>query len=285
MQTFHDKESARQWVWAQRMAGQTVGVVPTMGALHDGHVALAERSVVACDRTIATIFVNPTQFAPHEDLDRYPRTLQQDLERLNAAGVDAVFVPAVDEMYLPGFASYVLPPAIAEPWEGAQRPDHYRGVTTVVAKLFHILPASHAFFGHKDYQQARVIQQMVAELDFAIEIEICPTVREPDGLALSSRNRYLTDEQREQSLGLYRALQAAQAVVAEGEDRIAEIESAMRNVLKNHQIDRVDYAIVVDSHDLQPAKRLAEFSEGPIALIAAHVGTTRLIDNLKLLVK
>lgn len=279
MEVLNTKAAAHQWVMQHRCEKRSVGLVPTMGALHAGHLSLAQRSVQRCDVTVATIFVNPTQFAPHEDLDRYPRTLQDDLRLLREAGVDAVFVPAEGEMYAADFSTYVQPPDVARCLEGDRRPDHFRGVTTVVTKLFHILPCTHAFFGHKDYQQACVLQHMNRDLDFGIEIEVCPTVREPDGLALSSRNRYLSDSERVQALGLHRALMAAEGKYRAGERSTAALEQQMRSELKASGVENIDYAVVVDSQTLQPA---AEAGEAAIALIAAQVGTTRLIDNQRL---
>ncbi|QEG40993.1 Pantoate-beta-alanine ligase [Roseimaritima ulvae] len=279
MEVLNNKTAARRWVMHQRCEQRSLGLVPTMGALHAGHISLAKRAVQRCDVTVATIFVNPTQFAPGEDLDRYPRTLENDLRLLRDAGVDAVFVPAVDEMYAEDFSTYVQPPDVALCLEGERRPDHFRGVTTVVTKLFHILPCTHAFFGHKDYQQARVLQTMNRELDFGIEIEICPTVREPDGLALSSRNRYLSDDERRRALGLHRALTVACKAYQDGQRGTKVLEQLMRAELENAGIDSVEYAVVVNSQTLQPS---VHADEEAIALIAARVGSTRLIDNQKL---
>ncbi len=279
MEVFHHKSAARQWVWQQRCQQRSVGLVPTMGALHAGHLSLARRAVQRCDATSATIFVNPTQFGPGEDLDRYPRTLEQDLQMLREAGVDAVFVPADGEMYAADFSTYVEPPEVAGCLEGQRRPEHFRGVTTVVTKLFHILPCTHAFFGHKDYQQACVLQHMNRDLDFGIEIEVCPTVREADGLALSSRNRYLSQSERVQALGLYRALTVATQAYQAGQRDTKDLEQAMRAELGRAGIENIDYAVVVNSQTLQSAPQA---DEQAIALIAARVGTTRLIDNQRL---
>jgi len=247
-----------------------------MGALHAGHRALAERAVERCDAAATTIFVNPTQFAPHEDLARYPRTLEDDLRLLRQAGMNAVFVPDGEPIYGPDFSTYVLPPAVGETLEGEKRPEHFRGVTTVVTKLFHILPCTHAFFGQKDYQQARVLQQMTEDLDFGIELELVPTVREPDGLALSSRNRYLSPGDRDRALGLSRALSAARDAFAAGERQRATLEALMQQRLFAAGVESVDYAVVVDRWQLRSHR---EADDDAIALIAAHVGSTRLIDN------
>ena len=257
--------------------GLQIGLVPTMGALHEGHMSLVRRSVAACDISVATIFVNPTQFAPHEDLARYPRTLESDLEGLRAAKCDLVFVPQTTALYPDGFSTYVQPPAIAEPLEGVCRPGHFRGVCTIVLKLFGIIPANVAYFGRKDYQQFMVIKRMVEELNVPIRVEGCPTVREEDGLAMSSRNRYLSAEQRSAALSLRRALLLAQELTQAGEFNVSAIEAAMHRSLLATGADRVEYARVVNSETLE---ELQELTAPAIALIAARVGATRLIDNL-----
>ena len=271
-------DEAREFVYALRRDGKTVGIVPTMGALHQGHLSLARASTERCDATIATIFVNPTQFAPDEDLDKYPRTLDADRELLQNAGVDAVFVPDVQTMYPPGFSTFVQPPDVAKPLEGTFRPDHFRGVTTIVMKLFQLLPATHAFFGQKDYQQLQVIQAMVRDLNVGIEIVSCPIVREPDGLALSSRNRYLNDEQRQRALLLSESLAIVDKLVVNGERNVKTLESAMHDCLSASEmsVDKIDYAVVVQPETLRP---LDQLDSSAIALIAAYVGQTRLIDN------
>lgn len=276
MKILKDKSEARAWVINHRRSGKTVGLVPTMGALHEGHYSLVRRSHEVCDLTVATIFVNPTQFAANEDLSRYPRTLQQDLDGLEASGAAAVFVPEESSMYRTGHSTFVLPPAVAESLEGAVRPEHFRGVTTIVLKLFQILPASDAFFGQKDYQQAAVIRAMVLDLDVDIRIEVCPIVRDSDGLALSSRNRYLSPEQRVCALGLSRSLAEAERLIISGIRDIPTIESAMQDVLTASDVDAIDYAVIVDGTTLRPRPQVAD---GCVALVAARVGSTRLIDN------
>jgi pantoate--beta-alanine ligase len=268
-------EQVNQW----RRAGLSVGLVPTMGALHAGHLALVERSVQECQRTIATIFVNPTQFAPHEDFSRYPRTLEDDLRGLELASTDLVFLPQADDLYPPGFSTYVQPPQVAQPLEGHFRPEHFRGVTTVVLKLFNILPATNAYFGQKDFQQWTVIRHMVRDLNLSITVHGCPTVREADGLALSSRNRYLQPQQRSAALSLWRALSEVRRRVEQGSRSIAELEGAMREYLLEGGMDRIDYARIVDRNSLDT---LEVIDRPAIALIAAHIGSTRLIDNLLL---
>jgi pantoate--beta-alanine ligase len=195
----HDPAEMQRTVLALRRQGLRVGLVPTMGALHAGHISLVARGKQNCDRVVTTIFVNPTQFAPHEDFGKYPRTLPTDLELLAAADCDYVFAPTNEAMYPPGCSTFVDPPAVATPLEGVCRPGHFRGVATVVLKLFGIAPADCAFFGQKDFQQAAVIRQMVRDLNVPIEIEVCPIVREADGLAMSSRNRYLSPAERQQA--------------------------------------------------------------------------------------
>ena len=264
-----------QW----RQAEQQIGLVPTMGALHAGHLALVERSRRECDKTIATIFVNPTQFAPHEDLSRYPRTLDDDLRGLEQLQTDMVFLPNSEQLYPPGFSTYVQPPQVALPLEGVFRPVHFRGVTTIVLKLFNILPASVGYFGQKDFQQLTVIRQMVVDLNLSICIEGCETVREADGLAMSSRNRYLSPEQRHTALSLWRALSAARKSVELGCRDVSELERVMERTLRDGGIERIDYARVVDRQNLETIEHL---DRPAIALIAAHVGATRLIDNMLL---
>ncbi len=281
------KQEARHWVQQQRwslsstvepstVGPSTVGLVPTMGALHEGHFSLVRESVRNCRSTLATIFVNPTQFAPGEDLDCYPRTLEADLAGLAANGADAAFVPAADCMYEAGHSTYVLPPRVAEDWEGRIRPEHFRGVATVVLKLFNILPATHAFFGQKDYQQAAVIRTMVRQLDIDIEIKVCPIVRDPDGLALSSRNRYLSDSERTRALAISRGLRTVAELVRSGERCAATLQQALQACLQAGPVDAIDYAAIVDPQTLRPCDQLQQQT---LAIVAARVGDTRLIDN------
>lgn len=270
----------RELVLRAKAGGRRVGVTPTMGALHAGHLSLAAESNRACDVTVVTIFVNPTQFAPHEDFSKYPRTLEADLERLATLRVDAVFAPLPKEMYPPGFSTYIEPPQVAKPWEGERRPGHFRGVTTVVLKLFHAVPADVAYFGQKDYQQATVIRRMVDDLNLAIEIRVLPTVREADGLAMSSRNVYLSDDERRRALAISRSLRKAVQLTEQGERDAGVVRRAMLETLQSGGVDRIDYAAIVAPNTLDSLERL----DGPaVALIAAHVGKTRLIDNCRLL--
>jgi pantoate--beta-alanine ligase len=264
-------------VLAAQRGGRRVGVVPTMGALHDGHLSLVTASRAACDVTVATIFVNPTQFGPNEDFSRYPRTLEADLAKLAAAGADYAFVPEVSEMYPAGATTMVEPGSVAGPLEGAFRPGHFRGVATIVLKLFQAVPADAAFFGQKDYQQQLVIRHMVADLLLPIEIVVCPIVREADGLAMSSRNVYLSADERRTALSISRALEAARFLVSAGQFDADVIAGRMLSTLHDGGIKNVDYAMVVDADTLLPIERV----EGrAMALVACRVGATRLIDNV-----
>lgn len=261
---------------AARRAGQTIGLVPTMGALHEGHASLVRQSRQACDRTVVSLFVNPTQFAPHEDLDRYPRTFAEDLALLEKLGTDVVFAPLPTTVYPPGFSTYVEPPAVGRLWEGTCRPQFFRGVTTVVLKLFNMIPADISFFGQKDYQQLRVIQQMVTDLNLPIEVRRCPIIREPDGLAMSSRNRYLDSVQRAQAVSLSQGLQEAIILYDQGERLVDQLTAPIYRTLQSVGIERIDYITVADAHSLEP---LTILDRPAVILIAAYVGDTRLIDN------
>jgi pantoate--beta-alanine ligase len=265
----------RAEVRALQQAGLRVGLVPTMGALHAGHLNLVQLAKRPGDKVVATIFVNPTQFAPGEDFARYPRTLDEDLRLLQQAACDYVFVPSQAEMYPPGFSTQVEPPAIARRWEGECRPGHFRGVCTVVLKLLNMIPADVAVFGQKDFQQAAVIKQMVRELNVATHIEVGPTIREPDGLALSSRNRYLSPADRARALALSQSLQAAQQTIGAGERRAATIAGLIGETLQP-QVDAIDYVAVVDGETLDPVEQI---TPNTVILLAAKIGGTRLIDN------
>jgi pantoate--beta-alanine ligase len=256
-----------------------VGLIPTMGALHEGHLSLVKAARAKSDIVVATIFVNPTQFGPNEDFSKYPRTLDADLQVLAAAGCDWVFVPEREAMYPPGASTMIEPPAVAQPLEGVCRPGHFRGVATIVLKLLNLIPATAAYFGQKDYQQVCVIQHMIRDLNVPIEIIVCPTVREPDGLAMSSRNRYLSPAERQQAVALSQALNEAHRLIKDGERDAAKVCAAMRNILSSAGIERVDYATVAHAESLGEVDQIA----GPtVALIACFVGTTRLIDNRRL---
>ncbi len=275
-QLVNTRDQAYKAVCAAKHAGNIVGVVPTMGALHEGHLSLVRRSVAECAFTAVTIFVNPAQFGPREDLASYPTPLEADLAALRELNVDLVFVPDKDEMYPSDFSTYIDPPKISLPLEGTCRPDHFRGVATVVLKLFNILPADAAYFGEKDYQQLLVIRRIVAELNIPIKVRACPIVREPDGLALSSRNVYLSSREREQALSLSRCLKKAAELVQSGETNAELIREQMRAVLLNGGVDALDYVSLADPETLQEVTQVV----GPVrALVAAHLGKTRLIDN------
>ena len=258
-------------------ANKTIGLVPTMGALHEGHISLVQQSLAETDETIVTIFVNPSQFAAGEDLDQYPRTLDADIEKLAAVGVKHVFVPDDALMYPSGYSTSIVPPKVAAVLEGEFRPTHFSGVATVVLKLFNMSRADVAFFGQKDYQQACVIRAMVEDLNVNTEVRVCPIIREADGLALSSRNRYLDAEQRKTALVLYKTLQHVRALITSGQNDGFEIVTEMRQMLIDGGVDSIDYAVVADPATLETA----DFIDGKVvALIAAYVGKTRLIDNL-----
>jgi pantoate--beta-alanine ligase len=257
----------------------SVGLVPTMGALHAGHVSLLQAARAETGFVVATIFVNPTQFGPHEDFSRYPRPLEKDLEICGQAGVDAVFVPDVKTMYPDGFGTYLEVHGLQDLWEGASRPGHFRGVATVVLKLFNIVGADVAYFGQKDAQQARIIQQMVRDLDVPIRLRICPIVREPDGLALSSRNQYLDAEQRRHAVVLHQALDYAQVLIAKGERNAAVVQQAVADRIKATPGAQLDYAALVDPLTFRSVERIGK--EVLVAL-AVRFGATRLIDNLKI---
>lgn len=276
MQIVRTKREVRSAVQTARREGRLIGLVPTMGALHRGHLSLVEAAHSAGDFTLATIFVNPAQFGPHEDLQRYPRTLDADLAALRHVQTDLVFVPEESEMYGPRHATFVEVGAVATPLEGACRPGHFRGVATVVLKLFNLTTPGRAYFGQKDYQQTLVVRQMVADLDLPIEIRVCPTVREPDGLALSSRNAYLSADERRQALVLYRSLRRAAELVAGGNRDAAAIQAAMQACFHDVPAVTIDYLAVVDLETLQP---LETVDQAALAAVAARVGKTRLIDN------
>ncbi len=277
MLVVEDSGVARRWTQEQRGQGKRVGLVPTMGALHEGHLSLVRASRAECDQTAVTIYVNPTQFGPHEDFDRYPRTLERDLELLRALEVGLVFTPSDQVMYPSGFSTYVEPPAVARRWEGECRPGHFRGVATVVLKLFHIIPADIAFFGQKDYQQTRVVQRMVEDLNVPIDIRVCPTVREVDGLAMSSRNVYLAPEERRRAVAVYQALQVGAARIRQGETNSLTVCQAVRETLTGAGIEQIDYIALADPDSLEP---LIAAQPPAVLLVAVRVGKTRLIDNV-----
>ncbi len=257
----------------------SVGLVPTMGFLHAGHMALVSRARAENHVVVVTIFVNPTQFGPNEDLATYPRDLDRDLALLQQAGVDLVFIPDASEMYPEGFSSYVTVEGLSERLEGASRPGHFRGVATVVAKLFNIVPADHAYFGQKDAQQVVVIKRMVRDLNFRHEIVVVPTVRVEDGLALSSRNVYLNGEEQQAALALSRGLFLARDLYQAGERDAETLRSAVRRVLAAEPLARTDYVTVSDAETLEELDRI---DRPALVAVAASIGRTRLIDNVPL---
>jgi pantoate--beta-alanine ligase len=265
----------QRMVGAARRSGKRIGLAPTMGALHDGHLSLVDASNRECAFTVVSIFVNPTQFGPHEDFARYPRTFDQDLALLSRRGVDIVFAPPPEEMYSPDHATTVAISSVTSRWEGPIRPGHFAGVATIVLKLFHASMPDVAFFGQKDYQQCAVIRRMTADLNLPIEVRVCPIVRDADGLALSSRNRYLTADERRRALSLSRSLSAAADLARNGRRSAEVIAREMHEMLLTAGVD-IDYAAVVDGHTLEPVD---EVRTGDVALVAARVGATRLIDN------
>jgi pantoate--beta-alanine ligase len=262
-----------------RRGGRRLGFVPTMGALHEGHLSLVRAARARCDAVAASIFVNPTQFGPQEDFSKYPRTFERDRELLEKEKVDLLFAPSVEEMYPKGAVTFVTVEGLSEKLCGRSRPGHFRGVTTVVAKLFHIVQPNLAFFGQKDAAQAVIIRKMVRDLDLPVEIVVCPIVREADGLALSSRNAYLDATQRRSATVLYRALRRVEELAARGECRSAALIEAAQQVFGEEPAVRVDYVEIVDNDTLDP---VADVSRGALVAVAAFVGTTRLIDNVVL---
>ncbi|MHB1021661.1 MAG: pantoate--beta-alanine ligase [Acidobacteriaceae bacterium] len=274
LQTIADMKSACR---AAARAGKTLGFVPTMGALHAGHISLVRAAKAQCDAVAASIFVNPTQFAPNEDLARYPRTFAADCQLLEAEGVDLLFAPDAAEMYPAGATTIVNVEGLSSKLDGASRPGHFQGVATVVSKLFHIVAPDKAFFGQKDAVQVAVLQQMVRDLDFDVRLIVCPIVREADGLALSSRNRYLNVVERQQALVLQRSLKQVESLFLHGERSREKLIPAAQEVFAAEPAARVDYIALVDWSTLLPVETAAS---GHLFAVAAWIGTTRLIDNL-----
>jgi pantoate--beta-alanine ligase len=253
------------------------GFVPTMGALHAGHMSLVRAALAECQPVIASIFVNPTQFGPSEDFQKYPRTLEADSKKLEDAGVDYLFAPEASEIYPPGFRTWVNVEGLSECLEGKVRHGHFRGVATVVLKLLEIVQPRKAFFGRKDAQQARIIRQMARDLHLDSEIVVCPIVREPDGLAMSSRNAYLKPEERRTATILFRALDGARASISRGERDALRLTAAMREMLRTEPLADPEYVELVDAETLEPVTRLRGAC---LALLAVRIGAVRLIDNL-----
>ena len=267
------KQAAR----AARAEGRLVGLVPTMGALHEGHLSLVRAALGQCQTVAVSIFVNPAQFGPHEDLSRYPRAMEKDAALLEQLGVHYLFAPQPAEIYPGGFRTYVNVESWSERLEGRSRPGHFRGVTTVVLKLLEIVQPHFAYFGRKDAQQARLVRQMVCDLNLDTEIVVRPIVREADGLAMSSRNAYLNRDERRAATVLHRALDAVRREITGGERDAQHLQAAMRKVLGAEPLASADYAEIVDAETLEPVARLRRSC---LVLLAVFVGTTRLIDNL-----
>lgn len=275
IETIKEMQDVSRWL---RGEGKTIGFVPTMGALHEGHLSLIRRSKEENDRTIVSIFVNKTQFGPGEDFQKYPRSRESDLEKVSALHIDAVFMPDNNEMYPEGFSTVIDIGAIGKILCGVSRPEHFNGVATVVAKLLNIVMPDRVYLGQKDYQQTVVIKKLVRELDFDTDIIVCPTVREPDGLAMSSRNAYLNENERKAALIIYRALKLGEGLIHAGDaDNVSTIKKAMEALIKTEPLAKIDYIEVVDPQSLEPVKRVI-FAAAICS--AVKIGNTRLIDNI-----
>lgn len=267
------RAQVREW----KRQGLKVGLVPTMGYLHEGHASLVRESVRRCDKTVASVFVNPTQFAPNEDLATYPRDFARDCEILEREGCDMVFHPSVEEMYPEGFATYVeIQSEMPKQLCGKTRPIHFRGVCTVVCKLFNIATPDMAFFGEKDAQQLAIVRRMVRDLSIGVEIVGCPIVREADGLAKSSRNAYLSEKERSAALVLSKAVSLGKKMTEEGERDASKVVAAMRALIEAEPLARIDYVSAVDGETMAPVK---EISDCTLVALAVYIGKTRLIDN------
>ncbi len=270
-------EAVRSLVKAARSEGRKIGLVPTMGALHVGHISLINAAVKDCDFVAVSIFVNPTQFVPGEDFEKYPRPIEADLEICRKAGVDVVFAPAPKEMYPAENLVWVNVEKLTEPLCGRSRPGHFRGVTTVCAKLFNIITPNTAYFGQKDAQQAIVIRRMVADLNMPLEIVICPTVREPNGLAVSSRNQYLSEQQKKDAANLYKSLQECRRLIDTGTIETHQIIAGMRKILQQIPSGQIEYVSIVDAETLENIENIAG---KVLAAVAVKIGPARLIDNI-----
>jgi len=279
MRIFNTIEDMRAACRAARRGGKRLGFVPTMGALHEGHLSLVRTARAACDVVAVSIFVNPTQFGPNEDLAKYPRDFERDRDLLEKEGVELLFAPSVEEMYPAGGVTWVTVEELSGKLDGRSRPGHFRGVTTVVAKLFHIVEPDAAFFGQKDAAQVAIVRRMVRDLKFPVEIVACPIVREADGLAMSSRNAYLDGAQRRQALVLHRALIRVKELWEAGERDAEKLGAAGREEVTGEKSVRLDYFEIVDAETLDPVENLAD---GALVAAAAFVGPTRLIDNILL---
>jgi pantoate--beta-alanine ligase len=270
-------EEVRSLVSAARSTGKRIGLVPTMGALHIGHISLIEAAVKDCDFVVVSIFVNPTQFGPGEDFEKYPRPFEADLKICRQAGADVVFAPTPAEMYPRENLTWVTVEQLTEPLCGRSRPGHFRGVTTVCSKLFNIVTPGVAYFGQKDAQQAIVIKRMVADLNMPLEIIVCPTVREPNGLAVSSRNQYLSEQQRTDAANIYKSLQTCRKLIEAGTTDTHKIIAEMQKILKQIPSGQIEYVSIVDAETLQSIEKIAG---EVLAAVAVKVGPARLIDNI-----
>ncbi|MEO0198305.1 MAG: pantoate--beta-alanine ligase [candidate division WOR-3 bacterium] len=265
-----------------RKEGKIIGFVPTMGYLHEGHLSLVRRSKAECDVTFVSIFVNPTQFGPGEDFERYPRDEERDLKLLTELAVDCVFIPEVKDMYPEGYSTYVEETSLSKFLCGAKRPGHFRGVCTVVTKLFNIVKPHKAYFGKKDYQQFRIIERMVKDLNMEVEVVPCEIVREPDGLAMSSRNVYLNAEERRDAVCLYKSLMLARELIERGERNPDNIKKEMERFILSHKsVSRIDYIEIVNKYTLEP---VSEIRGDELIALAVFVGKARLIDNMEVLI-
>jgi len=279
MRVCHSIDEMRAASRAARREGKSLGLVPTMGALHEGHLSLVRAAKAQCDLVAASIFVNPLQFGPSEDLAKYPRTFDRDRELFAQEGVDFIFAPSVEEMYPAGAVTYVTVEGLSDKLCGRSRPGHFRGVTTVVSKLFNIVEPDRAFFGQKDAAQSTIIRRMVRDLNIPVQIVVCPIVREPDGLAMSSRNAYLDVPQRKSALLLYRALMAVQERFDQGERKVRALIEAGSQIFAQEPSVQLDYFEIVDPETLEPVD---DFSRPVLVAVAAFVGKARLIDNILL---
>lgn len=277
MQIISDIGAVQTAVAAHKMAGKRIGFVPTMGYLHEGHLSLVRESVQRCDLTIVSIFVNPSQFAPHEDFAEYPRDLKKDAALLEQAGVDLIFAPSAEDIYPPGYRTYVEVTELQEKLCGVSRPHFFRGVCTIVLKLFNIIMPDFAFFGQKDAQQAVILQKMVLDLNLTVHVEILPIVRDSRGLALSSRNDYLSPEQYQAALCLFRSLDKARKAILNGEKDSSRIYKLIKTEIEAEPLAKVDYISIVDLKNLDQIPKI----DGPVLIaIAVFIGKVRLIDNL-----
>jgi len=278
MRIVYEPHEMREIANKYREWGKTIGFVPTMGYLHKGHLSLVKESKKNNDITFVSIFVNPTQFAPNEDLDKYPRDIKRDEELLKSEGVDFLFYPTVENMYPNGFQTYVNVDNLTQMLEGASRPTHFRGVTTVVSKLFNITNPHRAYFGKKDAQQLIVIKKMVEDLNFDVEIVGLPIVRESDGLAMSSRNKYLSPKEREEAVCLYQSLQKAKELINNGVNDTETIKQEMYKIIDKYEIPKIDYISINSLSELKELKKIEK--DNTLISLAVFVGKTRLIDNL-----